>query len=191
MDQLNDAELSNVVRFPSELHVLPSLALIGTLEPDPREVILLADSLGLDLPAPDLCGRVDEETARYVAEQVLPLTPSERRRALDGLLRPVLLAAVEACHSATLAARRSAGAAGDVRQARAEGGQWMAALEGIAAGLLHEAGCAVIEAHCRCCEARGVGRAVRLAQRGEAWVPHERAGLWAWRTEWGAAAWEA
>jgi len=133
--------------------------------------MLVADSLGLDLPSPDLSDRVDEETARYVAEQVLPLTASERRRALDGLLRPVLLAAVEACRSATLAVRRSAGASGDVRQARAEGGDWTAPLEGIAAALLHDAGCAVVEAHCRCCEARGVGRAVGLARRGEAWTP--------------------
>ncbi len=77
MGYLDDAELSNVVRFPSELRVLPSMALIGALEPDLREVILLADSLGLELPSPDLCDRVDEETARYVAEQVLPLTASE------------------------------------------------------------------------------------------------------------------
>jgi len=191
MGYLDDADLGNVVRFPSELRVLPSLALIGALEPDLRDVMLVTDSLGLDLPAPDLCDRVDEETARYVAEQVLPLTASERRRALDGLLRPVLLAAVEACHSATLAARRSAGAAGDVRQARAEGGHWMAPLEGIAAARLHEAGCAVIEAHCRCCEARGVGRAVGMAHRGEAWVPRDPAGLSAWRTEEGMAAREA
>ncbi len=191
MSYLDDAELSNVVRFPSELRVLPSMALIGALEPDLREVILLAGSLGLELPPPDLCDRVDEETARYVAAQVLPLTASERRRALDGLLRPVVLAAVDACRSAALAARRSAGAAVDVRQAQAEGGQWMAPLEGIAAALLHEAGCAVIEAHCRCCEARGVGRAVGLAHRCEAWVSRDPAGLLAWGTEEGAAAREA
>lgn len=191
MGYLDDAELSNVVRFPSELRVLPSIAPIGALEPDLLDVMLLADSLGLDVPAPDLCDRVDEETARYVAEQVLPLTASERRRALDGLLRPVLLAAVDTCRSAALAVRRWAGAAADVRQARAEGGQWMAPLEGIAAALLHDAGCAVVEAHCRCCEARGVGRAVRLAHRGEAWVPRDLAGLLACRTEEGAAAREA
>ncbi len=191
MGYLDDAELSNVVRFSSELRVLPSMALIGALEPDLREVILLADSLGLELPLPDLCDRVDEETARYVAEQVLPLTASERRRALDGLLRPVLLAAVDACRSAALAVRRLAGAASDVRQARVEGGHWTAPLEGIAAALLHDAGCAVIEAHCRCCEARGVGRAVGMAHRGEAWVPRDPAGLWAWGTEEGAAAREA
>jgi len=191
MNQFNDSDPGNVVRFPSELLVLPSLVLIGALEPDLRDVMLVADSLGLDVPAPDLCDRVDEETARYLAEQVLPLTASERRRALDGLLRPVLLAAVDACRSAALAVRRSAGAAGDVRQARAEGGQWLAPVEGIAAALLHEAGCAVIEAHCRCCEARGVGRAVGMAHRGEAWVPRDPAGLWAWGTEEGAAAREA
>ena len=39
------------------------------------------------------CGtRVDEETARHIAEQVLPLAPAERRLALDVLLAPAAAA---------------------------------------------------------------------------------------------------
>lgn len=191
MDHLDGADRGNVVTFPSGLRVPPSLVTVAALEPDVRDVMHVADSLGLGLPAPDLFNRVDEETARYVAEHILPLTPFERRHALDGLLRPVLAAAVEACGSAALAARRSAGAARDVQEAGGEGGHWMAPLEGIAAALLREAACALIEAHCRCLEARGVSRAVGLAQRGETWSPCDPAGAPAWRLEEGAAAREA
>ena len=66
------AEAANVVRFPVELRVAASVEVLDGLEPDPREVADVADRLGWDLPPADLFGRADEETARYIAEQVLP-----------------------------------------------------------------------------------------------------------------------
>ena len=60
--------LSVVVRFPMELRAEPSMDLIRAIEPDVREVLLVAECFGLEPPAPDLCGRVDEETARFIAE---------------------------------------------------------------------------------------------------------------------------
>jgi len=137
----------------------------------------------LELPSAALRDRVDEETARYIAEQILPLTPPERQRALDGLLRPVMAAAVEACRSATLATERSGEAARDVEQAQAEGGHWMEPLEGVAYDLLREATELVIEAHGRCQEAHGVTRAVGMARWGEAWSPYDLAATSAWLAE--------
>ncbi len=110
------AEAANVVRFPAELRVAASAAVLDGLEPDPREV---AERLGWDLPPADLFGRADEETARHIAEQVLPLARHERQHALDGLLRPVVASAAEACRRAREAAvrvaeaRSAAGTSGD------------------------------------------------------------------------------
>jgi len=117
-------EAANVVRFPAELRVAASAEVLDGLEPDPREVTEVAERLGLDLPPADLFGRADEETARHIAEQVLPLARHERLRALDGLLRPVVASAAEACGRGRDAAGRLAEAGAAVRLAWALGGDW-------------------------------------------------------------------
>ncbi len=73
------ADRTNVVRFPVELRLVPSMSVIAELEPDARQVMLAGDLLGLELPPAGLRERVDEETARYIGEQILPLTPVEQR----------------------------------------------------------------------------------------------------------------
>ena len=50
-----------------------------------------------------------------------------------------------------------------------------------------EAGRLLVVAYGRCQEAHGVARAVGLARRGEAWMPHDAAEIAAWLTEAGAA----
>lgn len=85
---------SNVVLFPIRLRAvrdddaLPvgaaAVALIEEIEPSFRDVVLAGDVGGYALPPCDLSERVREETARYMVEQVLPLAPGERRRALRG-----------------------------------------------------------------------------------------------------------
>jgi len=70
---------SVVVRFPVELRAEPSMDLIHEIEPDAREVVLVAECFGLEPPRLDLCDRVDAETARFIAEQVLPLSCEEQR----------------------------------------------------------------------------------------------------------------
>jgi len=164
-------EATNVVRFPSELRVAVTVEVLDGLEPDLREVSEVAERLGLALPPADLFGRADEETARHIAEQVLPLGRHERQHALDGLLRPVVASAAEACRRAQEAAVRVAEARSAVEQAGMMGGGWLVALERTAGQRLHEAAALLIEAHGRCRAARGVGRAVDLARRGEAWAP--------------------
>lgn len=163
------------------------MALVGKLEPDGREVVLAGADLGLDLPPTDLFDQVDAETARCIAEQVLPLTPDGQRRALDEMLQPVLAAAVVACRAAKLASLRVAEAAREVMEMQTEGGHWMEPLEETADALLHEAALAMIEAQRRCQEARGVSRAVGMARRGEAWVPYDPAATSSWLAAAGAA----
>ena len=156
-------------------------------EPGVREVVFAADGLGLAMPASDLRDRVDEETARHIAEQVLPLPPSERRLALDVLVAPVAAAALRACADAARPSGHCAAALRDVEQARQEGGHWMDPVEECAEALAREAGMLLVMAHRRCQEAHGVARAVGLARRGETWTPHDAAETTAWLADCGAA----
>jgi len=154
--------------------------LIHEIEPDAREVLLVAECFGLEAPMLDLCDRVDAETARFIAEQVLPLSREECRRMLGELLHPVVVAAVEACGMADGMSKRSAAAAGDLLHAQASGGYWTAALEERSDARMMDAAALLIVAHCRCQEAHGVSRAVGMACRGEAWEPHRASEASAW-----------
>lgn len=181
------SEATNVVRFPSELREAVTVEVLDGLEPDPREVAQVAACLGLAFPPAALFGRADEETARHIAEQVLPLAGHERRRALDALLRPVVASAAEACRRAREAAVRVAEARLAAEQAGMMGGGWLGALERTAEQRLHEAAALLIEAHGQCRVARGVGRAVELARRGEAWTPCDAAETATWLADCGIA----
>jgi len=171
---------SVVVRFPVELRAEPSMDLIHEIEPDAREVLLVAECFGLEPPLLDLCDQVDAETARFIAEQVLPLSRAEQRRALVELLHPVVVAAVAACGRADGMSKRSAAAAGDLLHAQASGGYWVAALEERSNARMMDAAALLIVAHCRCQEAHGVSRAVGMARRGEAWEPYRASEASVW-----------
>ena len=174
---------TNVVRFPSVRAARPLMESVCEVEPDVRKVLFAADSLGLDMPVAGLRDRVDEETARHIAEQVLPLAPSERRLALDGLVAPVAAAALRACADAAWASGHCTAALRDVEQARREGGHWMDPLEERAEVLQLQAGTLLVAAYGRCQEAHGVARAVELARRGMAWTPHDAGKVSAWPAE--------
>ncbi len=164
--------LTNVVRFPVELRLAPSMELIQGIEPDVREVLSVAESFFLAMPDPDLRHRVDAHTAEYIAEHVLPLALAERHPALEELLRPIIAQAVDTCRKAHQAGKRSVEAQYRLLQAQTAGSSWMEPLEQAADEVLHEAAGLLILAHQRCQEAHGVNRAVSLARRGEAWMPH-------------------
>ncbi len=172
--------LTNVVRFPVEERTAPSMAAIYKIEPDVREVMQVVEGFFLELPDPKLANQVDAETACYIAEQVLPLTPSERGPALDSLLRPVVAAAVEACRRADQAGKRAVGAGERLAMAQAGGGQWRGLLEQDADGLLGRSAELLVLAHQRCQEAHGVSRAVEMARRGETWTPYSTADATDW-----------
>ncbi len=162
--------LDSVVRFPIELRVAPSMEVIYEIEPDCREVFQVAESFKLELPDPDLANQVDAETAIYIAEQILPLTPSEQRAALGELLDPVMK-------------RKRA-----LLQAQTDGGCYhLPSLEEKANALSNQAAELLILAYARCREAHGAYRAISMAQRGETWTPYRAADTTEWLIEAGRA----
>jgi hypothetical protein len=179
--------LTNVVRFPVEERVAPSMAVIYGIEPDVREVLQVVEGFFLEQPDLELANGVDAETALYIAEQVLPLPPSERGPALDDLLRPVVAAAVEACRRADRVGKRAVAAGERLAVAQASGGQWLGLLEEAADSLVGQAAELLVLAHQRCQEAHGVSRAVGMARRGETWTPYSAADTSDWLAEAGRA----
>jgi len=172
--------LTNVVRFPVEERVAPSMSVIHGIEPDVREVLQVCEGFFLELPDPEHANQVDAETSRYIAEQVLPLAPSERGPALDDLLQPVVAVAVEACRRADHVGKRAVAAGERLALAQAGGGQWLGLLEEAADGLLSQSAELLVLAHQRCQEAHGVNRAAGMARRGETWTPYSVADTSDW-----------
>jgi len=180
--------LANVVRFPIELRVAPSMEVIYEIEPDCREVFQIAESFKLELPDPDLANQVDAETAIYIAEHVLPLTPSEQKAALGELLDPVVKRAVHACRFMDRVSKQSLQAELALLQAQTEGGCYhLPSLEEKANALSNQAAELLIMAYARCREAHGACRAISMAQRGETWTPYSAKETTEWLIEAGRA----
>ena len=179
--------LTNVIRFPIELRAAPSMEVLCEIEPDSREVSLIAESYMLELPEPDLFDLVDQETALHIALHVLPLAPAEQKAALAALLDPVVTVAIAACRDADRTSKRLVKAETLLLHAKTEGGYTLQPLEENANALSQQAAELLILAHRRCVEAHGVNRAVGKARRGETWAPNNLVE----NTEWLIAAGEA
>lgn len=180
--------LDNVVRFPIELRVTPSIEVIYEIEPDCREVFQIAESFKLALPDPELANQVDAETAIYIAEQILPRTPSEQSVALGELLDLVVKRAVHACRFVDRVSKQSVQAEQALLRAQTDGGHYyLPSLEERANALSNQAAELLILAYARCREAHGAYRAVSMAQRGETWAPHCAADTTEWLIEAGRA----
>jgi len=137
---------------------------------------------------PDLANQVDAETAIYIAEQILPLTPSEQKVALGELLDPVVKRAVHACRFMDQVSKQSVQAEQALLRAQMEG--WhdhLPSLEDRANALSNQAAELLILAHARCREAHGAYRAISMAQRGETWTPYRAADTTEWLIEAGRA----
>ncbi len=91
---------SNVIRFPVELRVKPSIDLLIEVAPDSREVELIAEAFGFDPPDPDGRSEADRAMAETIARTDLPADPKERRTALNAMLKPLIDRAVAAWRSA-------------------------------------------------------------------------------------------
>jgi len=180
--------LDNVVRFPIELRVAPSMEVIYEIEPDCREVFQIAESFKLELPDPDLANQVDVETAIYIAEQILSLTPSEQKAALGELLDPVVKRAVHACRFMDRMSKRSVQAELALLQAQTDGGCYhLPSLKEKANALSNQAAELLILAYARCREAHGAYRAISMAQRGETWTLYSAKETTEWLIEAGRA----
>ena len=180
--------LDNVVRFPIELRVAPSMEVIHEIEPDCREVFQVAESFRLELPDPDLANQVDAETAIYIAEQILPLTPSEQKAALGELLDPVVRRAVHACRFMDRVSKQSVQAELALLQAHTDGDcYYFPSLEEKANALSNQAAELLILAYTRCREVHGAHRAISMAQGGETWTPYSAKETTDWLIEAGRA----
>lgn len=144
--------MTNVIRFPVELRVRPTLEHMRDIAPDVREVLNLAEQFGMEPPLLDLREQTDAATAEYIALR-LPADDPERSAMLRDLEEPVVRRAIEACRAARDASVASA-AADDA---------W------------EQTVVLMLEAYARVEDAEGVARAVGFARRGETWLPRDHA----------------
>lgn len=167
--------MTNVVRFPIEERAKPTVYLLYDIKPDSRMVGLVADSFFLEPPSCDTRDDADKAMAEYILNNVRPESGPERRAALDDLLRPLIVEAVNACRLEKRAKAASEAAAALLLRAQTEGGYWIEPLQEAAERLAYEWAALLIEAQLSCDEAMGAERAISLAKRGEAWSPVDHA----------------
>ncbi len=163
--------MTNVVRFPLEVRVEPSLELLLDIAPDCREVDLVAEAFDLDRCLHEARGTADLAMAEHILNNVPPERGARRRLALDGLLQPLIGQAVDACRLAHRAGEVARRANQRLVEAQIEGGYWIDALKDIATEKSNEAARRLIAAHIASEEVQGAARAVSIAKRGEEWRP--------------------
>lgn len=166
--------LTNVVRFPVERRASPTLDLLREIAPDPREVGNVAEAFGLDYPIVGLRDAADADTAEYIHGHVPNEPGKERQAALRDVLQPLLAQAVAACCDAHDAAVAAGEAQQHLVHALTTGGFWIEPISQRADELSERAAELLVQAHLRTEETEGAARAVRIAQRDEAWAPVDR-----------------
>lgn len=136
--------------------------------PGTRGLELLALAFGLPQPPTGLGAAAAEVMADLIRELDLPPGSRAWHDALQGLLRPVMDAAVAARREAEDEFRQATLALENLRDAREarEDRRLLALLERGAERLVARAAELLIVAHMRSEEAEGAARAVRLARRG-------------------------
>ena len=165
--------LSNVIRFPIEQRARPSYELLTEIEPDIREVMNVAEAFGLEGVDHTLKDATDQETARYLAEQVLPIGGPELNARLEAVLAPAVERAVEACRVAHASSVRTVAAQQKLHAAKVGGSSWLEPLEEQADLSTRETAELLVAASARCQEVRGMKRAIDLARKGEVWTPYD------------------
>ena len=165
--------LTNVIRFPVEQRARPSYAVLTEIEPDIREVMNVAEAFGLEGVDPALKDATDQETARYLAEQVLPFAGPGLSAVLDELLAPAVERAIEMCRAAHASSVRTVAAQQRLHGAKLGGSSWLEPLEERADASTRETAELLVVASARCQEVRGMKRAIDLARKGEPWTPYD------------------
>jgi len=165
--------LTNVIRFPLEERARPSYELLGEIEPDIREVMNVAEAFGLDGYDPNLKDATDRETARYLAEHVLPVAGPGLNRLLDEMMSPAVERAVAACRVAHASSLRTVEAQQRLHAATVGGSSWLEPLEERAEATTKETAELLLAASARCQEVRGMKRAIGFARKGESWVAYD------------------
>lgn len=167
-------DLTNVIRFPVEEVARPSYELLSEIEPDVREVMLVAEAFQLEGDDPGRQDATDRQTAIHIAEQIVPVAGADLARLLDEMMEPAIEGAVLACRAAHRSSVRTAVAQQKLHAAQVDGGSWLEALEERAEASTNETAQLLIDAAARCAEVRGMRRAVDLAKEGKPWTPNDR-----------------
>ena len=164
--------MTNVVQFPVEFRVKPSLDLLREIAPDSREVDQVVDAWGFE-HAFNVRWEADKGMAEHILNHVRPEPGAERAFELDRLLSAVLVDAVEACKAADRAADAAVAAARRLLRVQAQGGRWTLLLEEDATGTANEAARRLVDAYEASETAEGYARAIGIARRGEVWAPRD------------------
>jgi hypothetical protein len=157
----------NVIRFPVERRVRPTMELLREIRLDARTVLANAETMGYEAPEPDVRDRTDRSTAEHI---LLNTSTGERpsKAFLDELLDPVVTRAVELTREAGDAVAQARAAQKAVAAARACKQETTWLNERASLAMFHACGRA-LEAHIEAEKAEGVARAVGFARRGETW----------------------
>jgi len=165
--------MKNVLRFPIERRLPPTLDLLRENAPDVREVLNIAEAFGMEAPAHTLREQVDAATAEHIANQ-MPTSGPGRAAMLTELLDAVVAAAVAACRASHDAWVEAAEAQQALLRAQSDESFWIEPLRDQAEALTRRAAELLLIAQMRVEEAEGVARAVGIACRGEKWMPRDR-----------------
>jgi hypothetical protein len=163
---------ANVVRFPIELREA-SLLTLGAIEPDLREIDVIAEAFGLDAPDPDLTGQAELDCLDELSRGLLPEDKAMRQALLRRIEEAALRPAIAACRQA----RQSAWSAAEL-QARADVARTSASANaGFFSCLAEDAAKASAEqmltAFRLAQRARGVSRVIGFALNGQSWKPFD------------------
>lgn len=163
---------ASVVRFPLELRET-SLLTLGDVEPDVRQIDLVAEAFGLDVPDEDIAQQAEIETVETLTTMHLPNDAKARRGVLQRMeseaLRPAIAASREA--------RRAMKAAGEMQvraaAAKSAGDASARFFGGLAEDAARTSAVRMLAAFRLAQRARGVSRAIGFALRGENWTPFD------------------
>ena len=175
------------VRFPVERRARPTLELLRELAPGVREVLAMADALGVEAPDPRLRDEADAEMAEWIVNQVPPARP-ERAAMLASCREEALARAISACRAVHDASLHLTDARLTLVRAQTEGGYWITPLRERVETLTEQIGLLLLTAHARAEEAEGIVRAVDLARSGQPWTPFDVRAATDWLIEAHAAA---
>ena len=163
---------ANVVRFPFELRET-SLLTLGDVEPDLREIDLIAEAFGLDVPDLDLAEQAEIEAVKMLKTVQVPEDANARRKVLRRMEREALRSAIVASREARRAIKSSDEMQARAVAARNAGDGSAGFFDTLAEDAARTSAMWILSAFCLAQKARGVSRAIGFALRGEAWAPFD------------------
>ena len=165
-----DASITNVVRFPVEKRVQPTLNSLRELVPEREIISKILQKYGLALPTVCFRQYADVETAEYIQRNIEVRQGTIRDQMLSGLLDPTVFEAVAAIHEWQHLVRSAEASQRHLSELKADEGRGFGALAQQHEVLERQAANLLLKAYVLCEKAEGVARAVNLAREGQIWT---------------------